>query len=70
MIDGANVGFTNANFRIKNGKGLALDTQNIDCLVRSLEEHDYHPLVILHRYHLHHLRKGGQHSLQVLEVMF
>ena len=69
IIDGANVGFTNANFRMKSGNGMALNTHNIECLVKSLVERDYHPLVVLHRYHLRHLRKDGSNSLNVLEVM-
>jgi len=53
---------------VKNGNGMALNTHNIDCLVRSLVDRDYHPLVVLHRYHLRHLRKDGSDSLGVLEV--
>ena len=47
---------------------MALNTHNIECLVRSLVDRDYHPLVVLHRYHLRHLRKDGSDSLGVLEV--
>ena len=54
---------------MKNGNGMALNTHNIECLVKSLVERDYHPLVVLHRYHLRHLQKDGINSLGVLEVM-
>ena len=65
-MDGANVGFANANFDLKHGGELKLNTANIEHMVDALNRHNLHPLVILHRYHMRHLKESQ--SLATIEV--
>ena len=66
VVDGANVGFTNANFDLKHGGELKLNTRNIESMVDALDARNLHPLVILHRYHLRHMKEPQ--SLATMEV--
>ena len=66
VVDGANVGFANANFDLKHGGELRLNTRNIESMVDALDARNLHPLVILHRYHLRHMKEPQ--SLATMEV--
>ncbi|KAK8819899.1 hypothetical protein WA538_002002 [Blastocystis sp. DL] len=67
VVDGANVGFANANFDLKHGGELKLNTRNIESMVDALDARNLHPLVILHRYHLRHMKEPQ--SLATMETL-
>ncbi|KNB42698.1 hypothetical protein JH06_4734 [Blastocystis sp. subtype 4] len=67
VVDGANIGFMNANVRLKTGFPVTLSTKNIQLITDALREREMKPLVVLHHYHLHHLQKQKDPGLRILE---
>ena len=67
MLDGANIGFANANNRENAKNGLFLNADNIDRMVSQFQDQHLSSLVILHSYHLHHLQ-SHKDQLEVLDV--
>ena len=59
----------NVNYRLKSGSPISLSTKNIQLITDALIERKMKPLVVLHHYHLHHLRKQKDPGLQILEVI-
>ena len=64
VVDGANIGFMNANVRLKTGFPVTLSTKNIQLITDALREREMKPLVVLHHYHLHHLQKQKDPGLR------
>lgn len=69
VVDGANVGFMNANLRLKTGSPVSLSTNNIQLIADALKEREMKPLIVLHHYHLNHLQKQKDKGLTMLEVI-
>ncbi len=67
VLDGANIGFANANNRENAKNGLYLNADNIDRMVTQFQDQHLSPLVILHSYHLHHLQ-SRKDQLEILDV--
>lgn len=67
VIDGANVGFANANSKA-NRSNVYLNAGNIDVVVKELQDLNLKPFVILHYYHIKHLLKTNQPQIDILEV--
>lgn len=67
VIDGANVGFANANSKA-NRSNVFLNAGNIDVVVKELQDLNLKPFVILHYYHIKHLLKTNQSQIDILEV--
>ena len=69
VVDGANVGFANANRKV-NRENVFLNATNIEMVVHELQEQKLHPFVILHHYHINHLTKTNPTQIEILEVDF
>lgn len=67
VLDGANIGFANVNNKENMKNGLYLNASNIAAMVSQLQSQQLQPLVILHSYHLRHL-KGRTEQMAILNV--
>lgn len=67
VVDGANVGFANANRKV-NRDHLFLNATNIEMVIRELQKVQLNPFVILHHYHIKHLLKTNPSQVNILEV--
>lgn len=70
VIDGANVGFSTSNRREASQSPFSLSVNEIQTAVDSFLDQHKRPLVILHSYHIRHLKRFHPQQLAVLDVSF
>ena len=68
ILDGANIGFANANNKKNMKNGIYLNVGNIAAMVSQFQSQQLKPLVILHSYHLRHL-KDRTEQMAILDVL-
>lgn len=69
VIDGANVGFSTSNRREASQTPFSLRVNDIKTAVDSFLDQHKRPLVILHSYHIRHLKQFHPQQLAVLDVL-
>lgn len=69
VIDGANVGFSTSNRREASQTPFSLRISDIQSAVDSFLDQHKRPLVILHNYHIRHLKRFQPQQLAVLDEL-